>query len=73
MLVSNESKLEAFKGLLKKMNADEKSFVIAVYGESVTLSERAEVSTFLKENYPEIEFYEIDGEQKVYEFIIILE
>lgn len=73
MLVSNESKLEAFKGLLKKMNADEKSFVIAVYGESVTLSERAEVSTFVKENYPEIEFYEIDGEQKVYEFIIILE
>ncbi len=73
MLVSNESKLEAFKGLLEKMNADEKSFVIAVYGESVTLSEREQVAAFVKEKYPEIEFYEIDGEQKVYEFIVILE
>jgi dihydroxyacetone kinase-like predicted kinase len=73
MLVSNESKLEAFKGLLEKMNADEKSFVIAVYGEGVTLSERESVATFVKEKYPEIEFYEINGGQKVYEFIVILE
>ncbi len=73
MLVSNENKLRALESLFEKMNANERSFMIAVYGESVTAEERAFVSQYVSATYPNLEFYEINGEQKVYEFIIILE
>ena len=73
MLVSKESKLDAFFGLVDKMNAEEKAFMIVVYGESVSKSDRAEIASVVAEKYPMLEFYEIDGGQKVYEFIVILE
>lgn len=73
MLVSKENKLDAFFGLADKMNAEEKAFMIVVYGESVSKSDREEIASVVAEKYPMLEFYEIDGGQKVYEFIVILE
>ena len=47
--------------------------MILSYGAGVSVTERTEVSVLIKSKYPQIEFYEIDGEQEVYDFIVIIE
>lgn len=73
MLVSNADKLAAFTALSEKLLDDEKSFMIAVYGKEVNAEQRAATSRIAAEKFPNVEFYEIDGEQDVYDYIIIIE
>ena len=73
MLVCETSKVDTYKSLVKKLNVDEKSFAIAVYGASVSQEERQIVRAYMSENHSCVEFYEIDGEQDVYDFIVIME
>ena len=73
MHVSNTSKLDAYYGLIKKLVNDEASFIINVFGKDVTEEEKELVNKYLQEIYPMLEVYTIEGQQEVYDFVIIIE
>lgn len=73
MQVSANDKVSAFTELAKKLNAENKEFMIAVYGKDVNETEKQAVKEYVTSNYGLLEFYELDGEQDVYDFIMILE
>ena len=73
MLVSNADKTAAFFALCDKLHAEEMDFFTVVYGKDATAEERAAAHAGVAEKYPNVEFYEIDGGQDVYDFILILE
>lgn len=72
MLVSSPDKKQSIKSLTEKI-AFEKEFIIAIYGNGASSEEREWFGGYIAENYPSAEFYEVHGEQDVYDFIIIAE
>ena len=73
MHTSKANKLDAYFDLIKKMNAEDKSFLINVYGKDVLESEKELIESKLKEKYSNLEVYSINGEQEVYDFMVVLE
>lgn len=73
MHTSNASKLQTYNELVSKLINDESTFVINVFGKDVTEEEKEAVNNYLKETYPMLEVYTIEGQQEVYDFIIIIE
>lgn len=73
MLTAGKDKVEVFCALTQKLSAEEKAFVIAVFGEGATSSDRQAVEQKVTALYPDVEYYEIDGGQEVYDIIVILE
>ena len=73
MLVSCQEKLDTAECLLDKLNIKDKNFLIAIYGKDVTLEQRDCFREIVYENYGNVEFYEIDGKQEIYDFILIAE
>ncbi|MBQ8426815.1 MAG: hypothetical protein IJX16_03525, partial [Clostridia bacterium] len=73
MRVANDDKVETFTALADNLDASSKEFLIAVYGATVTDKEKQAVREKVEEKYTNLEFYEIDGGQEVYDFIMILE
>lgn len=73
VLSSSASKVEALYDLTKELGIDEKDIITICYGADVTEEEKEEVRNIYKKNNPNLEFYEIDGMQEVYDFIAILE
>ena len=73
MYVSNPSKIDALEELLVKLDAKEKSFLICVYGKDLNEEEKQIISSKIPNLYKNLEFYEIDGNQEVYDLIVILE
>ncbi|MBO7155638.1 MAG: hypothetical protein J6V67_07090, partial [Campylobacter sp.] len=67
MQVSADDKVTAFTSLAEKLNVRDKEFMIAVYGKDVEDKEKQAVREYVAENYCELEFYEIDGGQDVYD------
>ena len=59
--------------LTKALNVKDREFAIIVYGKGATEQEREAFSLFMATEYPRVECYEIDGEQDVYDFILIVE
>ncbi len=73
MKVSSPNKLETLEGLLETLNLKDKYFLIAVYGENVTEDEKLKAKQIVNSKYSNLEFYEINGGQEVYDYILILE
>jgi dihydroxyacetone kinase-like predicted kinase len=73
MLVSEKLKTDTFAALLSRLNANEKNFIIVFYGKDVTEEEKELTAKIVTTQYPDVEFYSMDGGQDVYDYIIILE
>ena len=73
MLVSTTSKTETVCQLVDKLNMEEKSFIIGVYGKDALDSEKEVLFNYVTEKYPFIEFYTIEGGQEIYDFLLIVE
>ena len=73
MLTCKKGKVDAAIDLISKLDGAEKVLLTAVYGVSATEEDRNELKNRVKENFPDIEMYEIDGGQEVYDFILIIE
>ena len=73
MQVASDDKVSTYKALAEKLNASQKEFMIAVYGAGVREKEKQAVNEYVSEKYSNLEFYEIDGGQEIYDFIMILE
>ena len=72
MRVSMPSKIDAACALAQTVAAD-REFVIAAYGKDATQEEREAFSAYMAEKLPRVEFYEIDGGQEVYDFLLIVQ
>ena len=72
MRVSMPSKIDAACALAQTVAAD-REFVIAAYGKDATQEEREAFAAYMAEKLPRVEFYEIDGGQEVYDFLLIVQ
>ena len=70
--VSTTDKIQAFKALAEKMGISEKPFLIAVYGKNVTDADKDAVREYSKQ-FKNLEFYDVNGGQDVYDFILIFQ
>jgi dihydroxyacetone kinase-like predicted kinase len=73
MLTANKDKTTVYFDLADKLDAKDKAFMIVAYGDSVTAEEKSKIEQGVSQRYPDLEFYQIDGGQEVYDFIVILE
>ncbi|MBQ4099747.1 MAG: DAK2 domain-containing protein [Clostridia bacterium] len=73
MLTANKDKTAVYFDLADKLDAKEKAFMIVAYGDGVTAEEKKKIEQGVSQRYPDLEFYQIDGGQEVYDFIVILE
>ena len=73
MLVSTSDKIKSANDLLDKLEVADKNYLIVIYGKSATPVEREAIKTYMQNVYEDVEFYEVDGEQDVYDFIFIVE
>ena len=72
--VSEPTRIEATHALLRVMLDGADKFMLTVFcGKDAPIEEREELEAFIKENYPDIEFYFIDGGQEVYPYLIVAE
>ncbi|MBO7369100.1 MAG: DAK2 domain-containing protein [Clostridia bacterium] len=72
MCASSPDKVETLSLLCKKLNFFDNNFMIVIYGEDVSEDDKARVKERIADK-KDLEFYEIDGGQKVYDFILISE
>ena len=73
MLVSERNRVDALIKLLPKLDAASREFLIIFYGTDVSSEEKEYIRTLIGEKYSDIELYDINGGQDVYDFIVILE
>lgn len=72
ILSVGENKNEAAISLLKKLGIEDKYILTAIYGKGVAQEEKEKFENDIATKYPQIEFYSINGEQDVYDFVFVL-
>ena len=73
VLSSSPDKTEALKGLCVGLDIESKDIATVVFGADATEADRNAVRDMFSHDFKGKEFYEIDGKQEIYDFIIILE
>lgn len=73
MLTCNKDKIDAAKELVEKIGGDDKALITAIYGVGASDEDRKRLYKTITERFKNIEMYEIDGGQSVYDFILIIE
>lgn len=73
ILCSAPTPTEAAKDLLSRLESDDKAVIITLCGKDGTSEQAEELSYFIRERFPMLESYAIDGKQDVYPFIFILQ
>ena len=73
MLASAAENTPTALALLEKLGAGEHDFLIAIYGADTTDAQRETFRKGIADAYPNMELYEIDGGQEVYDFLLILQ
>ena len=73
ILLAAKDRTDAAAGLAAALGADSRDFIIVFCGADVSEEERAACRKKMEEDFPSAEYYEIDGGQKVYDFIIVLQ
>lgn len=73
LYVARKEKADALCALINSIDKTGKYCIIVVYGKSVTEEEKTAVQGFMRNTYPSMEFYEIDGKQDVHDFLVFLQ
>ncbi len=73
MKVSCKDMMKSATSLLDKMLENEAYIITAFVGKDASEEDVAELEAWLTEEYPDIEFYTVDGGQDVYPFIFVVE
>ena len=73
VLAAAPTKVATLLELLDKIGFAEKNFLTLFYGQDVTEQEKSLASQALADAYPNAEIYEIDGDQDVYDIIVVTE
>ena len=70
---AEKDRVAAAKTMFSKLDTTDKEVCIVICGRDATREDMDEVRAFLKQNYPEMELFEIDGKQDIYSFIFVIE
>ncbi len=73
MRVSCKTLLEASRELIKSMFNDEVYMITAFVGQDATTDDVSHLQSWIAEEYPDLEFYTVNGGQGVYPFIFVAE
>ena len=73
LLCASPNKTEAALSLAEVLGAAERDFIIVFCGAEATAEERSSLRKKIQDKVPSAEYYEIDGGQKTYDFIIVLQ
>ena len=73
VISSNADKTEALKELCVGLGIDSKDIATVVFGADASEDDKVAVRNMFSNDFGGKEYYEIDGKQEVYDFIIILE
>ena len=73
ILCASPDKTEAAVKLARILGADGRDFIIVFCGKDATKEERESCRAKMERAFPSAEYYEIDGGQKTYDFIIVLQ
>jgi len=73
ILACKKEKNDALYELLKQLNPEDMSFLLLIYGKSISEKEKLDASNYINQNLPQLELYEVDGGQEVYDYILIME
>ena len=73
LFVARKEKADALTALIDEIDKTGKYCIIVVYGKSVTEKEKTEIQEFIRNKYPSMEFYEIDGKQEIHDFLLFLQ
>jgi len=73
IIASEADRMAATLSTIDKMDFDEHEVCIFIRGKDSLTAETEEIVSYLKTKEPNLELYEIDGEQDIYSYILILE
>ncbi len=73
MLADAKTASGAACDLLRAVDMTEREVIIAICGKDTTANDMEAVRLFVKEAYPLVELFEIDGGQDIYNFIFVIE
>ncbi len=73
MMISEKVMLDSAKGLLSRMCSDETYLITAFVGKDATNQDIEALTEWVEAEYPDVEFYTVDGGQDVYPFIFVVE
>lgn len=73
MLCDDPDRLNAAYALLDKLGIKGKYFLVAFYGNDVEAAEREAFEAYVAKNYPDVEFYGMEGGQEVFDYVFVLE
>ncbi|MBQ9098710.1 MAG: DAK2 domain-containing protein [Clostridia bacterium] len=73
MLSDAATVAEAACDLLSKLDMTDREVLIAICGKDADAADMDAVRSYVAENFPALELYEIDGGQDIYHFIFVLE
>ncbi|MBE6604965.1 MAG: DAK2 domain-containing protein [Ruminococcaceae bacterium] len=73
LLCDAKTKAEAACGLLAALDMSERVVIIAICGKECEAQDMDLLRGYVRAHYPDIELYEIDGEQDIYPFILVIE
>ena len=73
MLADAKTAAEVATDLLTAVDMTDREVLIAICGKDATAADMDTVRTFVKQTYPRVELFEIDGKQDIYNFIFVIE
>jgi len=73
IVVSVKNRCDVVKGILEKSKAQQKEIITIIYGADVHKDELEEITSYIEENYSDLEIDTIEGKQDVYSYILSIE
>ena len=73
LLSASPDKIRALEEMCLGMGIEDREIATLIFGEDATEEDRDKVRNLFRNKWEKMEFYEIDGRQELYDFIVILE
>jgi len=72
MLSSNDNCIDTLKDLIDKTD-DHNEIAMIIFGKDSNEQDRIELQKYIKENHKNLEYFEIDGKQDVYDYYLLIQ
>ena len=72
IVTSNNAKIRTLYSLIDKISLIDKDYAVLIYGKNFTQNEKTLASEYVLSKNPNLELYEIDGNQDIYDLYVVL-
>jgi hypothetical protein len=73
LVSASPNRVRTLRDLCVKMGIRDREIATVIYGEDMSEEDRVRIRQLFEEDWPSKEFYEIEGQQELYDLILILE